>query len=278
MFSLGLILAELLLARPENSSPQTIRPRQPTFPTSPPQSHSPQPPHNIPLLSTSSSSRRALLARIISLFGPLPTLYHAGKFWSDELNIHASPSSLLLQRLEDENIDPELIDLIMQMLHLDPEKRISAREALRHEWIVGPLLGYWAVLGVQWQSPELKEQMRQRNQPLDNLTEEICVDSRSSSPERHMSPEKIVKQSTAEPMKRLLPLYDFTKMVEDEEDLEDEVSQIIYESPRRPIPLEKPVKPLFLDLSRFDDPEEQVPLHLFLTYFRTRTMKFYYCE
>ena len=47
IFSLGLILAELLLTKPDPPAP-TTRHRQPSFPTSPPQSHSPQPIHNSP--------------------------------------------------------------------------------------------------------------------------------------------------------------------------------------------------------------------------------------
>jgi serine/threonine protein kinase len=258
MFSLGLILAELLLSRRDNSSPQMIRFQQPTFPTSPPQSHSPQPLLDTPLLSTTSSSRRSLIERIITLFGPLPQLYRAGKFWSDGISTQANHDTLLSQRMEDENVDPELIDLIMSMVHLDPEKRISAREALRHEWLVGPLLGYWAVLGVEWQPQEPREQACQRNPLLDNLAREISIDSRSSTPEGLMSPEKVLDKSHAETVKRLPLLYDFTKMEEDLEDLEDEVSQIIYESPTRPLSLDLSTKRTLVDLSVLDDPDVQV--------------------
>lgn len=163
--------------------------------------------------------------------------------------------------MEDENVDPELIDFIMRMLHLDPEKRISASDALRHDWLIGPLLGYWAVLGVE-PPTERKEENWQRQRPLDTLTRDISIESRSSTPEGHSSPAvapAVVGKSTIiQTKKRLPPVYDFTKVESEDEDLGDEVSQIIYESPTKPLPFGMPDKPPLLDLNDAHDPEEQV--------------------
>ena len=93
---------------------------------------------------------------MVRLFGALPQSFRNGKYWNDDFTHEsfALGGTLLSQRLENEGVDPDLIDFVMRMLTLDPEERISARDALRHEWLVGPLLGYWASLGVQWTSIE----------------------------------------------------------------------------------------------------------------------------
>jgi serine/threonine protein kinase len=222
MFSLGLILAELLLSQSDPPS-QVTRHRQPSFPTSPPQSHSPQPLHNLPLLSTFSTNRRSYITQMVNLFGPLPQLYKAGEFWSDDIAQETSHGEKLLsQRLEDEGVDSELIDFIMRMLELDPEKRITAGNALRHEWLVGPLLGYWAAIGVEWIPMERRNQSWQR--PVERIIRDVS-ESQSSSPEGHVSPETV---------RKLPPLYDFS-MEDDEED--EEVSFVFSgSSPTKPLP------------------------------------------
>lgn len=158
--------------------------------------------------------------------------------------------------MEDENTDPELIDFIMRMLHLDPEKRMSASDALRHEWLIGPLLGYWAVLGVDPRTQH-KEEDWQRQRAPDILSREISTESRSSTPEGHSSP-AVLDKSPAAQTRRLPPLYDFTRLEFKDEDLEDDVSQLIYDSPTKPLPFGNPGKPPFLDLNDTHEPEDQV--------------------
>jgi serine/threonine protein kinase len=118
--------------------------------------------------------------------------------------------------MENEGVDAELIDFIMRMLELDPEKRITAREALRHEWLLGPLLGYWAALGVEWINPENDERsMRRMNS---NMMTGESVESRSSSPKPPVSP----KLEKATPR-----MVDFSaKEMMDEDEDEDEVFQM----------------------------------------------------
>lgn len=147
----------------------------------------------------------------------------------------------MAQRLDNEGVDSELIDFIMRMLNLDPEKRISARDALKHEWLVGPLLGYWAVVGVEWKAVDNQEQGWQR--PAD--TAKRIAESRTSTPEMRESPAV---------ERRLPPIYDFS-MMEDEEDDNEEVSFVYAgSSPTKPIPFNEPHIPM--------EPEEQVTHHL----------------
>jgi serine/threonine protein kinase len=195
---------------------------------------------------------------MIHLFGPLPQLYRAGKFWSDEYvtGPPAHNGNLLAQRLDNEGVDSELIDFIMRMLHLDPEKRISARDALRHEWLVGPLLGYWAVLGVERKAADNQERGWQR--PVDAAKREI-VKSRTSTPEMRESPA----------VERKLPaVYDFSTM-EDEDDNEEVSFVYAGSSPTKPLPSNEPRIPV--------EPEEQVLTLRDGANFRTM-MKYYYCK
>jgi serine/threonine protein kinase len=119
--------------------------------------------------------------------------------------------TLLSQQMENEGVDAELIDFVMRMLELDPEKRVTARDALRHEWLLGPLLGYWAALGVEWNNPEIEDRsVRRMNNAL--MTGE-SVETKSSSPKPLVSPPP-----------RAAPLGDFSAQEEEEED-KDEVFQ-----------------------------------------------------
>jgi serine/threonine protein kinase len=244
IFSLGLILAELLLTQPEPSLPIT-RHRQPSFPTSPPQSHSPQPLHSFPLLSTCTPNRRSFIEQMIRLFGPLPQSFRAGRFWNDEFSqrTFAEGDTLLSQRLENEVFDLELIDFIMRMLNLDPEKRISARDALRHEWLVGPLLGYWAALGVEWTPLERRHQSWRR--PVEVIHEK-SVESLSSTLEGNVGS-----------VRKLPPLYDFSAIQSDEDDGVDDNEEVslVYAgaSPTKPLPYVH--VPSHLD---FNAPDERV--------------------
>ena len=132
--------------------------------------------------------------------------------------------TLLAQRLDNEGVDSGLIDFIMRMLNLDPEKRTSARDALKHEWLLGPLLGYWAVLGVEWKAADNQGRGWQRS--ADTANREV-VESRTSTPEMRESPAV---------ERRLPPIYDFSTM-EDEEDDNEEVSFVYAgSSPTKPIP------------------------------------------
>jgi serine/threonine protein kinase len=283
IFSLGLILAELLLSPID--PPPAIIPRVPSFPTSPPQSHSPPPLHCVPLLSTFNSNRRAFVEQMTRLFGPLPSIYHNAKFWSDEY-AQIDVDIPLSQRMETDGVGPALIDFIMRMVELNPAQRISAREALRHEWIVGPMLGYWAVVGVEWTQPEIRNIMwkRPENQPtleedhprerspvlglesfppmkrngtvesenvsVENVQRGGSVQSTSSSPEGHV--ESISRKPP--------PLYDFSAMQDSDEEDIDEVSQVLYSgsSPTKPLLYieHKPPPPL-----EIEEPEMVTPLH-----------------
>jgi len=149
----------------------------------------------------------------------------------------------LAQRLDNEGVDSELIDFIMRMLNLDPEKRISARDALRHEWLVGPLLGYWAIVGVEWKAVDNQEQEQQEWQRPTDTAKREAVESRTWTPEMRESPAV---------ERRLPPIYYFSTM-EDEED-DNEVSFVYAgSSPTKPIPFKEPQVPM--------EPEEQVTHH-----------------
>jgi serine/threonine protein kinase len=141
--------------------------------------------------------------------------------------------TLLSQQMENEGVDAELIDFIMRMLELDPEKRVTARDALRHEWLLGPLLGYWAALGVEWNNPEIEARsVRRMDNPL--MTGE-SVETKSSSPKPLVSPQP----------PRTAPLCDFLAQEEEEED-KDEVFQFHHPdgTPVKPEPLiEMPLEP-----------------------------------
>jgi serine/threonine protein kinase len=166
--------------------------------------------------------------------------------------------TLLAQRLDNEGVDSELIDFIMRMLNLDPEKRISARDALRHKWLVGPLLGYWAVVGVEWKAVDNQEQGWQR--PADTPKPE-AVESRTSTPEMRQSPAV---------ERRLPPIYDFSMMEDVEDDNEDVLFVYAGSSPTKPIPFKEPQIPMELDEQVNSPPRDGAN-------FRTM-MKYYYCK
>lgn len=118
-----------------------------------------------------------------------------------------------------DSTDPDLIDFIMRMCRVDPTKRMSAREALRHDWLVGPLLGYWAVAGIKWVPPEGGTGQEE---------------TRDAVPEKTME--------SVEMQERRLPrFYDFTNSRDDDdiEESDEEVSLVYAGS--SPVP--------FLDLT-----------------------------
>jgi len=205
---------------------------------------------------------------MVHLFGPLPQIYSTGKFWSDEyiLGPFTHHGTSLAQRLDNEGVDSELSDFIMGMLKLDPEKRISARHALRHEWLVGPLLGYWAVLGVEWKVTEARESEWQR--PADTAKREI-IESRTSTP-------KISESPIAE--RRMAPAYDFSTMKEEEVEVEEDNEEVSFvyagSSPTKPLPFNEPQIP--------SEPEERVVdlgdcanVRMMMM---MMMMKYYYCK
>jgi serine/threonine protein kinase len=247
-----LILAELLLTKPDPPAPATSR-QQSSFPTCPTQSHSPQPIYNLPLLSTHTRTRRYFIEQMVRLFGPLPPSFQAGKFWSDEYthNTFAQNGTLLSQILETEGVDPDLIDFIMRMLTLDPVKRISARNALRHEWLVGPLLGYWAALGVEWTPLARRDQSWQR--PV-----RVMGDGSVASQLPKLEHPNVLSQQA----RRRDPSYGFPT-TEDDEDDNEEVSLVCMAS--------SPTN------SFINETEHVYPL-LDVAYNRMTTMKCYYCE
>jgi serine/threonine protein kinase len=221
------------------------------------------------------------------LFGPLPPLYHAAKFWSNDYAEFDDGSSLS-SRMESDGVDPALADFIMRMVELDPVRRLSAREALRHEWVVGPMLGYWAVVGAEWTQPEVKDPMWQRpenqnelsenirrdtsvesspkdvaavKEPVDGIKRDISVESGSSTPEEgYASPESARKHP---------PFYDFSAMQDPEEEDMEEVSQIVYlgSSPTKPLPYTDPSPPPALTI---EEPEMVPPVPTRLTTGRRR--------
>jgi serine/threonine protein kinase len=238
MFSLGLILAELLLSQPEQPSP-SVQYRELSFPSSPPQSNSPQPVSSVPLVQVATSNRLSYIEQIIRLFGPLPQTFRKGLYWTDD--ILAPAPKLLVERLEIEGVDAELIDFIMRMLNLNPTKRISAKDALRHEWLVGPLLGYWAALGIQWTEADVS-QRRVIEDPLKTeRTEEILVESvkrRSSALDVNSSPFLPQKEP---------PLLDFASLPDDEDENDNDELPIVQtvSSSTKPLPYINAVLPTF---------------------------------
>ena len=190
------------------------------------------------------------------LFGPLPQLYRAGKFWREEYitETFGQGGTFLAQHLDDEGVNSELIDFIMKMLDLDPEKRISARDALRHEWLVGPLLGYWAVLGLEWSAAD-------KHEPPTDTAERELIESRTPNPETRNSPPVEHKS---------LPIYDFSKMEDEEDDNEDVSFVYAGYSPTKSLPFKEPKIP--------PQPEEQVfATFINKTYLR-KMMKYCYCK
>ena len=229
MFSVGIILAELLLSHPQISSPsQSDRQPRSSFPSSPPHSHSPPPlTNNIPLLSTHDNTRRSFIQQIVRLFGPLPQSFRVGKFWHEDFAAEsfAPGGTRLSQLLELEGVDADLIDFITQMVQVDPVRRISAREALRHDWLVGPLLGYWAVAGIEWRPAEEKP---------------------GKQVEREIVPEKSIEIVDNDPIEEIqaepkIPRFsNFLELPDDEsvEDPDEEVSLVyLGSSPTKPLPM-----------------------------------------
>jgi serine/threonine protein kinase len=197
---------------------------------------------------------------MVHLFGPLPPIYRTGKFWSDEYipGPFTHNGTLLAQRLDNEGVDSELSEFIMGMLNLDPEKRISARDALRHEWLVGPLMGYWAVLGMEWKAADARESEWQR--PADTAKREI-VELRTLTPE--------ISESLIAEKKGPSQIYDFSTLEEENDD--EEVSFVCAgSSPTKPIPFNEPPIPM--------EPEEHVLDLRDGANVRMMMMKYYYCK
>jgi serine/threonine protein kinase len=127
---------------------------------------------------------------------------------------------------------PDLVDFIMRMCQIDPTRRISAREALRRDWLVGPLLGYWAVAGIEWVPPEGRTGQ-----------EETRDNARERSIERAETPAMTEER-------RVPPFYDFSNSLGDDdiEESDEEVFLVCAESSStKPLP--------FLDLTA----QEEVP-------------------
>jgi len=229
MFSVGIILAELLLSHPDTSSPRQIDPQTlSSFPSSPPHSRSPPTlTKNVPLLSTYNNTRRSFIQQIIRLFGQLPPSFRAGKFWHDDFAAEsfAPGGTSLSQQLEMEGVDADLVDFIMRMVQVDPARRISAREALRHEWLIGPLLGYWAVAGIEWRPAENPEK-----QVGSEIVQEKSIEIADEDP---------IQDIQGEP--QIPRFYDFAKLPDEDESIEDpdeEVSLVYLESsPTKPLPM-----------------------------------------
>jgi serine/threonine protein kinase len=147
---------------------------------------------------------------------------------------------LLVERLEKEGVDDELIDFIMRMLSLDPRKRISAKDALKHDWLVGPLLGYWAALGMEWtlsdesrKLPHLDEVLKEgAEKPLITSVEQMEFLSSPPKPKDHFFP--ILPR-------KLPPLLDLANLSDDEELANDNesdasITEISVSSSTKPIP------------------------------------------
>ncbi|BFZ65063.1 hypothetical protein YB2330_006226 [Saitoella coloradoensis] len=122
-FSVGVILAELLLSA-SNEQVEAL------FPP--------------------ASSRGQLVRAYTSMIGPLPERFSEGMYWKPE---YADLGNHTLRAMLTRCKDPQLVDCICGLMEVDPEKRFSARQALGHPWIVGPLLGVWSILGVEPQVP-----------------------------------------------------------------------------------------------------------------------------
>ncbi|ODQ50160.1 kinase-like protein [Saitoella complicata NRRL Y-17804] len=122
-FSVGVILAELLLSA-SNEQVEAL------FPP--------------------ASSRGQLVRAYTSMIGALPKRFSEGMYWKPEYaNIGSHTLRAMLTRCK----DTQLVDFICGLMEVDPDKRFSARQALGHPWIVGPLLGVWSIVGVEPQVP-----------------------------------------------------------------------------------------------------------------------------
>jgi len=124
-----------------------------------------------------------------------------------------------------EGVDADLIDFIKQMAQVDPARRISAREALRHEWLVGPLLGYWAVAGIEWRPAEEKP----GKQVECEIVREKSIETVDDDP---------IEELQGDP--KIPRFYDFSGLPDDEstEDPDEEVSLVYLESsPTKPLPM-----------------------------------------
>jgi hypothetical protein len=101
---------------------------------------------------------------------------------------------------------------------------MSAKDALIHEWLIGPLLGYWAVAGIEWR-------------PVEEQTKECEIVQKKSI---DLVEEKVVVK---EENQGILRFYDFSKLQDDNddddpiEDPDEEVSLVYTESsPTKPLP------------------------------------------
>jgi serine/threonine protein kinase len=101
-----------------------------------------------PLMVPWEDTFRAAIEQIIWLLGPLPSAFRKANHWSERLARISFPANQLLSnRLAEKGVDPELIDFISRLVELNPEKRLSAREGLHHDWIVRPSFGHLGLNG-----------------------------------------------------------------------------------------------------------------------------------
>ncbi|KAF8419386.1 kinase-like domain-containing protein [Terfezia claveryi] len=114
-----------------------------------------------PIMAVSTPSRKALVARITTLFGSVGS-YRQGVFWREEydtlgrmpggiaevdewgLAVSQENHAILPRFLLNTTLSPGLTQCMGKMLQVDVWKRKTSAEVLRDEWLVKGLLGEWA--------------------------------------------------------------------------------------------------------------------------------------
>ena len=112
-----------------------------------------------PVMATSISTRKALVTRMVKLFGSVDSYQH-GVFWKEEYTELASPImtevdefglglneyriGVLPMFLLNKTLSPGLTEFMASMLHVDVWQRKITADVLRDPWLLKGLLGEWA--------------------------------------------------------------------------------------------------------------------------------------
>lgn len=112
-----------------------------------------------PVMATSIPTRKALVTRMVKLFGSVDSYQH-GVFWKEEYTELASPImtevdefglglneyriGVLPMFLLNKTLSPGLTEFMASMLHVDVWQRKITADVLRDPWLLKGLLGEWA--------------------------------------------------------------------------------------------------------------------------------------
>lgn len=122
-----------------------------------------------PVMAVSISTRKALVMRMVKLFGSVDSYQH-GVFWKDEYTELALPNmteevdefglglneyrvGVLPMFLLNKTLSPGLTEFMASMLHVDVWQRKITADVLRDPWLLKGLLGEWASVIVDNQFP-----------------------------------------------------------------------------------------------------------------------------